>query len=106
MGPLLRNPEVVWRDEPRAREAILAALEKGEEVGERGWVIVIDGGAMHELNLLAGEIWLLADGTRDAAAIAAALAERYDAPAEEIRADVEAFAADCLRRGWLAGPEA
>jgi pyrroloquinoline quinone biosynthesis protein D len=98
---LVWNTEVVWRDEPQARDAILEALERGEEIGERGWVIVIDGGTMHQLNLLAGEIWCLADGTRDAGAIAAALAERYEAPLPEILADVEAFAADCLARGWL-----
>lgn len=95
------NPDVVWRDEPEARDEILQALERGEEIGDRGWVIVIDGGAMHQLNLLAGEIWCLADGTRDAPAIAAALAERYDAPIEDILADVDAFAADCLARGWF-----
>ncbi|MBI5018133.1 MAG: PqqD family protein [Deltaproteobacteria bacterium] len=56
---------------------------------------------MHELNLLAGEIWCLADGTRDAAAIAAELAQRYDAPPGDIQADVETFAADCFARGWF-----
>lgn len=97
----VRNPDLVWRDEPQARDEILRALESGEEIGDRGWVIVVDGGAMHQLNLLAGEIWCLADGSRDARAIAAELAERYEAPADEILADVEAFAADCLARGWL-----
>ncbi len=99
--PLERNPEVVWREEPRERAAILAALEAGEEVGERGWVVLVEGGRMHELNLLAGEIWCLADGTRTPEGVAAELAARYEAPAEEILADVEAFAADCRARGWM-----
>ncbi|MHB8766995.1 MAG: PqqD family peptide modification chaperone [Deferrisomatales bacterium] len=102
-GPLARNPEVAWRDEPREREAIVAALDRGEEAADRGWVLLVDRGHTHELNLLAGDIWCLADGTRDARAIAAELAERYDAPLEEIAADVEAFVAGCITRGWLQG---
>ncbi|RMG88430.1 MAG: pyrroloquinoline quinone biosynthesis peptide chaperone PqqD [Candidatus Dadabacteria bacterium] len=106
MPILRRNPRLAWRDEPAARDRIVAALERGEPAGDEGWVLLIDGGQMHQLNLLAGEIWLLADGTRDEAAIAAELARRYDAPAEEIRADVEAFVADCLARGWLVAEDA
>lgn len=100
-GRLERSPDLVWRDEPGLREEIEAALEAGEDAGGRGWVILVDGGRMHELNLLAGEIWLLADGTRDARAIAEVLSEQYDAPAEEVAGDVEAFVGDCLARGWL-----
>lgn len=103
---LIRNPSVVWRDEPRQREAILEAVERGEDVGDRGWVLLVDGGAMHELNLTAGEIWTLFDGHRGVGEVAAEIAVRYDAPAEEILADVEGFAADWLRRGWLVRKEA
>ncbi|WP_025323582.1 pyrroloquinoline quinone biosynthesis peptide chaperone PqqD [Deferrisoma camini] len=106
MTVLRRNPSLAWRDEPGARERILAALERGEDVADEGWVILVHAGRMHQLNLLAGEIWLLADGTRDAAAIAAELAGRYDAPADEIREDVEAFVAECLSRGWLVAEDA
>ncbi len=100
-APLARNPRVVWRDEPRARDAILEALGRGEDVSERGWVILVDGGEMHELNLVAGRIWCLADGSRSAEDIAGALAEEFDAPSQEILADVEAFVASCLERGWM-----
>ncbi len=102
-SPLHRNPEVVWRDEPGQKEQILAALERGEEVAERGWVILVDGGQMVELNLLAGEIWCLLDGSRDAGAVAAVLAQQFDAPADEIRSDVDELVADFTQRGWLLG---
>ena len=102
---LVRNPAVVWRDEPAAREAIFDALARGEDVGDRGWVLLVDRGAMHELNLLGGEIWCLADGTREVGAIAASLAADYDAPAEEILSDVEDFVASCLAKGWLVREE-
>ena len=98
---LVRNTDVVWRDEPRAKEAILAALARGEEASERGWVILVDRGQMHELNLIAGEIWCRADGSRDTAAIARELAAVYEAPYEEILADVEVFVRECAPRGWL-----
>jgi len=98
---LARNPDVVWRDEPRAKDEILTALARGEEASERGWVILVDRGQMHELNLIAGEIWCRADGTRDAAAIARELAAVYEAPYEEILSDVEAFVRECAPRGWL-----
>jgi len=98
---LRRNPEVVWRDEPDQKAEILAALERGEEVADRGWVILVDGGEMVELNLLAGEIWCLLDGSRDLEAVVSRLADGFDAPREEIREDVEALAADFQRRGWL-----
>ncbi len=100
-GRVLRNPEVAWREEPAERDSILEALEAGEDASGRGWVIVVDGGQMHELNLLAGEIWLLADGSRDCGGIAAALAEVYEAPFEEILADVQAFVAEGAEKGWL-----
>jgi len=97
----VRDTSVVWRDEPAARDAIFEALEQGADVGDRGWVILVDRGTMHELNLLGGEIWCLVDGIRDLEAIAGTLAERYDAPFEEILADADAFVADCAAKCWL-----
>jgi pyrroloquinoline quinone biosynthesis protein D len=43
----------------------------------------------------------LVDGVRDEAAIIAALAAQYDAPAEVIGADVRALVADLVARGAL-----
>ena len=96
-----KNPDLVWRDEPAEKERILAALEKGEEVADEGWVIIVDGGVINQLNLLAGEMWLLCDGVRDEEAIAEELAEGYEAPVEMILEDVAAFVDDCAKRGWL-----
>jgi GeoRSP system PqqD family protein len=97
----IRNPDIVWRDEPEEKQAILEALERGEDSAERGWVILVDRGQMHELNLVAGEIWCLADGTRDTEQIARELSAAYEAPYEEILADVRAFVEGGRRRGWL-----
>lgn len=99
--PLSPHPDVIWRDEPERRDEIAAALERGEDAGQEGWVVVVDGGIIHELNLLAGDIWMLCDGVRDEEAIAEVLADRYDAPRDEILADVRDFAQACVKRGWL-----
>lgn len=96
-----RNPDIAWRDEPDQKQAILDALERGEEASEQGWVILMDSGMMHELNLVAGEIWVLADGTRTENDIAEALAEKYDASPEEILFDIKTLLAEFTNNGWL-----
>lgn len=100
-GKLDKNPDLVWRDEPESRDAIIEALEAGEGDLDAGWVIVVDGGEIHQFNLLAGDIWMLCDGTRDEGDIAAELAIRYDADPALIAADVNEFTSDCVKRGWL-----
>lgn len=99
------NPDIVWRDEPQQKDEIMQKLEAGEPVDDAGWVIVVDSGTIHQLNLIAGEIWLLCDGTRDEHAIAAELAERYDAPDDEILEDVNVFVTECYELGWLTQPQ-
>ncbi|TLN18776.1 PqqD family peptide modification chaperone, partial [bacterium] len=99
MGKFFRNPDLVWRDEPEERDAIITALDSGDEAAiDRGWVIIVEGGHMHELNLIAGEIWLLCDGELDEMGIAKKLALAYDAPAEEIVNDVRAFVEAYIKR--------
>jgi len=100
-GEYLRNPKLVWRDEPERREEILATLGKGVEDEESGWVIVVDGGDIHQLNLIAGDIWMLCDGTRDEGSIAAELIKTYDVDPTMLAVDVTSFVRDCLEKGWL-----
>lgn len=96
-----KNPDLIWRDEPESREKIIQALEAGEDAIDSGWVIVVDSGEIHQFNLIAGDIWMLCDGTREEADIVAELAVRYDADPTDIAADVGEFTSDCLARGWL-----
>jgi GeoRSP system PqqD family protein len=99
-----RHPDIVWRDEPQQKDEIMRKLEAGEPVDDAGWVIVVDGGTIHQLNLLAGEIWLRCDGAMDERAIADELAQSYDAPVGEILEDVNAFVTECFELGWLTQP--
>lgn len=96
-----RNPDIVWRIERRRRDEVLRALEAGEDAGERGTVLLIAQGTMHQLNLVGGMIWERCDGTRDTAQIAGELAAEFAVGREELEADVHEFVTDLTRRGWL-----
>jgi len=98
---LIRNPDIVWRVEKRREEAIRQAAEAGEDVSDRGTVILMISGMMHQLNLVGGEIWTLCDGSRTAEGLIDALAGEYQVAREELSGDVAAFIDDLLERGWL-----
>lgn len=53
-----------------------------------------DSGEYFTLDDVGGRIWELCDGSRSVDEIAAALAEEYDAPPEQIRADVAELLSD------------
>jgi pyrroloquinoline quinone biosynthesis protein D len=102
MGKTLnRNSELVWRDEPERKVEIMAELEAGKDAGDEGWVIIVDGGEINQLNLLGGEIWLLCDGTRDQNGVVEELLKHYEVPRELLEVDVGGFIKECLDRGWL-----
>lgn len=96
-----RNPEIIWRIERHRRDEVLRALEAGEEAGERGTVLLIEKGTMHQLNLVGGMIWERCDGTRDVTRIADELAVEFAVGREELEADVNEFVAGLTARGWL-----
>ena len=96
-----RNPQIIWRHEKGRERDLLAAMERGEDVADRGVVILIDGGIMHQLNLVGGTIWTLCDGSRSEAEIVDALAHDFAADRAEISGDVQAFLADLEERRWL-----
>lgn len=60
-------------------------------------------GTFFSLTDSAAAIWPLIDGTRDRAALLAALAQTYDAPPAEIAPDLDAFLAQLSAAGFLDG---
>ena len=96
-----RNPEIIWRIERRRRDEVLQALAAGEDAGERGTVLLIEKGTMHQLNLVGGMIWERCDGTRTTTQIADELAGEFAVGREELEDDVNEFVADLVRRSWL-----
>lgn len=101
MSVLQRNPDIIWRHEKRREAQVLRELEEGGDVEDRGTVILIISGMMHQLNLLGGMIWGLCDGTRTEAQIVDHLLEEFDVEREILAADVAEFVADLLQRDWL-----
>ena len=101
MSLLQRNPEIVWRHEKRREEQVLQELEEGGDVEERGTVILLISGMMHQLNLLGGMIWSLCDATRTEEQIVDHLLTEFDVDRSELAADVDEFVKDLLQRGWL-----
>ncbi len=101
MGPLLRNPEIIWRVEKRREQEVLQTLEQGEDASELGTVILIISGMMHQLNLVGGKIWSLCDGSRGQNEVVDALAADFEVEREVLAQDVQDFIDDLLKRGWL-----
>lgn len=75
----IRDKRVVWRD--IAGEVVIA---------ER------DNHTVHVLNKTASLIWILADGTRQADAIAAEVCCKFEVSPEQARADVDEFCQQLL----------
>ena len=101
MSVLQRNPQIVWRHEKRREEKVLKELEEGVDVEERGTVILLISGMMHQLNLLGGMIWSLCDGTRSEEQIVTELLNEFDVEREILAEDVAEFTQDLLKREWL-----
>jgi len=104
MNKPLRNPEIVWRVEKRRQEEVLKSLEtdaNDDDVDDRGTVILLLSGMMHQLNLIGGLIWQQCDGQNSLAEIAGELAKEFAVEQAEVEADVAEFVADLAERGWL-----
>ena len=101
MSLLKRNPDIVWRVEKQREAAVAEALEAGSDPGEQGTVLLIVSGTMHQLNMVGGTIWQLADGSRSKDQITDDLSDDYDVDRSELEEDVCAFVDDLVQRGWL-----
>jgi len=101
LNRLVRNPQIVWRVEKMRQEQILKAMEEGEDVSDKGTVILIMSGMMHQLNLVGGMVWSLCDGTRSLDDVVDALLTEFDVERDVLEGDVRDFVDDLTRRGWL-----
>ena len=85
-GPILRNEDIIWRT-----------------IDDKIVLIGKDGLVIHVLNKTAARIWELCDGANDPDDITTALCERFDAPREQIAADVTETMGRFAYRGILRG---
>lgn len=99
-GRIVRNPDVLWREEDDARDEAIAGLERGEDVAEVGTSLLFSGGQMVVLNILGTEIWSRCDGKNIDELTAELLAE-FDVEEELLRADVSGFLAELEVKGFI-----
>ncbi|HEX5613918.1 MAG TPA: PqqD family peptide modification chaperone [Acidimicrobiia bacterium] len=87
-------------DRPRPRGGLVVARLDGE-------VAILDDAARraHHLNRSASAVWEACDGTGDAAAIAARLADRFGADPAVVRHDVDEVLGDLAAAGVLVGTD-
>lgn len=76
---------------------------QAEEVPESGELVLMhrETGRLLALNPTAAAVWDLLDGRRDAAAMAAVIADATGAPLERVTADVAALLVELEREGFL-----
>lgn len=107
MKKLIRNPAVNWRVESHREIHVREILEDPGREGEDGaaqlvgTVTLLDGGIMHQLNFLGGEIWKLCDGTMDRDAVTARLLELFEVEQAILREDVDAFVEEMIDKGLI-----
>lgn len=94
---LIRNPDVVWREEPEGHKRALAEEDR-EDVP---CLTLVYLGTMYQLNYVASEIWKLCDGSRGADGIVEELLGKLDVSRERLEEDVDSFLDQMLSRGWL-----
>jgi PqqD family protein of HPr-rel-A system len=75
---------------------------RGKDLGDEYLVYADASDEVHVLNSTAREIYLMCDGSRTEAEIAAALAEKYDLDADRARRDTGATLARLAELGLLA----
>jgi hypothetical protein len=70
-------------------------------------VLVVDPAtrAVHLFNQTGARIWILLSTPRSLDDLATTLADEYDAPLADLRAEVAAFIADLRRKGLCAEPD-
>lgn len=100
MKRIKRNPEIVWRTEVDEKE-LLTKAENGEDISDCPVVTLVIADMIHQLNYVAGKIWMLADGTIGEDEIVSEILKGFDVDEETLKKDVKFFLNQLLEKGWL-----
>jgi GeoRSP system PqqD family protein len=90
MKRIIRNPDVLWREEDESAAEAAQLLEQGLDAGEIGTAILFADGSMVTLNLLGTEIWKRCEG-RTEEEIVSELLDEFEVEPDILRSDVSAF---------------
>ncbi|MBI5207025.1 MAG: PqqD family peptide modification chaperone [Candidatus Firestonebacteria bacterium] len=97
---IVRNPDIVWRNEIDDKE-IIKSIAQGEDISQKGTVLLVISDMIHELNFIGGKIWVLCDSTRKEEDIVNELLKIFDADESQLRFDVHTFISKLIKDGWL-----
>lgn len=100
MKRIVRNPDILWREEDDAIEEATALLEAGKDAAEIGTAILFSDGAMVTLNLLGAEIWKRCEGLTEEELVAE-LIEEFEVEADILRHDVAAFLNELAQKRYI-----
>jgi pyrroloquinoline quinone biosynthesis protein D len=97
---IVRNPEVLWREEDESKAEALAGLSRGEDVTDVGTSVLFADGIMMSLNVLGTEIWKRCDG-RTLDEIVADLHSAFDVEPEVLKKDAAEFLAELKQKDFI-----
>jgi pyrroloquinoline quinone biosynthesis protein D len=97
---IIRNPDILWREEDDSKAEAYAGLSKGEKVDDIGTSVLFADGIMMSLNMVGTEIWKRCDG-RSVEDIVSDLAGLFEVEPAELRADVLEFLAELEKKGFI-----
>lgn len=97
---IIRNPDVLWREEDEARLEAEAGLEQGDDISGVGTALLFSGGQMVVLNLLATEIWKRCD-RKELDILTSELLEEFDVEEELLRRDIDSFLSELQSKGFI-----
>jgi GeoRSP system PqqD family protein len=100
MKRIVRNPDILWREEDEAIEEATALLEGGKDAAEIGTAILFADGTMVTLNLLGTEIWKRCEGLTEEELVAELL-EEFDVEVDVLRNDVSAFLNELAEKRYI-----
>lgn len=97
---IIRNPEVLWREEDEPKAEAYEGLAQGENVSEVGTSVLFADGIMLSLNVLGTEIWKRCDG-RGMEDIVAELITVFDVEPDVLRQDATSFLDELEQKGFI-----
>lgn len=100
MKRIVRNPDILWREEDDAVAEAAALLEQGGEAAEIGTAILFADGTMITLNLLGTEIWKRCEGLT-IEELVTELLEEFEVEADILRHDVTAFLQELAEKRYI-----
>lgn len=100
MKRIVRNPDVLWREEDDAAIEAAALIEQGGDATNIGTAILFADGTMVSLNLLGTEIWKRCDG-RTQEEIIAELLEEFDVEIDILASDVADFLNELAEKRYI-----